>query len=251
MRKLLLLVTTLTVSAYSVAQTLVWPLSAATQGAFTKQAKVTAPADVTGKIATEAFKVGNGLTESFNSTSSTTELYVSPKKADINTSEAAIEQGQTLEVGFINNHETNNYIVKSISFDIAVSSPTLRVEALIDPYLTPDWEIKKYTNLLTEATWSALPKNGTYQRVSLTLPAEMASTALYMVTLQFAIYNAQTTDKISIKNINVTLEPSVATSIHSAITAPSTTETIYNVRGQRVDTNYKGIVIKNGRKFVQ
>ena len=26
---------------------------------------------------------------------------------------------------------------------------------------------------------------------------------------------------------------------------------VYNLRGQRVDTSYKGIVVKNGRKFLQ
>jgi hypothetical protein len=26
---------------------------------------------------------------------------------------------------------------------------------------------------------------------------------------------------------------------------------IYNLRGQRVDENYKGIVIKNGKKYIQ
>jgi len=35
-----------------------------------------------------------------------------------------------------------------------------------------------------------------------------------------------------------------------AVSGKKATDVIYNLNGQRVDANYKGVVIKNGKKFV-
>jgi hypothetical protein len=40
------------------------------------------------------------------------------------------------------------------------------------------------------------------------------------------------------------------TGIESVIMAEPTKEVIYNLKGQKVDANYKGLIIKNGRKIL-
>ena len=41
------------------------------------------------------------------------------------------------------------------------------------------------------------------------------------------------------------------TGIESVIMAEPTKEVVYNLKGQKVDDNYKGIVIRNGRKILK
>jgi hypothetical protein len=40
------------------------------------------------------------------------------------------------------------------------------------------------------------------------------------------------------------------TGIESVIMAEPTKDVIYNLKGQKVDANYKGLIIKNGRKIL-
>ena len=42
----------------------------------------------------------------------------------------------------------------------------------------------------------------------------------------------------------------VTTGVKEIATAPAKTDAIYNLAGQKVDANYKGIVIKNGKKIL-
>lgn len=248
MKKILLLAATLFVATYASAQTLTWSLQSATPGTFTKRGQFT-PADA--GLNLDVFKVGQGLRETFG-TGTPTELYLTPVEADVTTLEQAIAKGQTLEVGFTNTHQSLEYTIQSISFDVATTSPTARIEASLDPYLTSGWEQKSYSGLITDAAWAAVQKNGTFQRVTLTLPQALSSEAFFMTTLKLVVYNAATTDKLSIKNIVVNVTPAGATSITQIpLSTNAKAATIYDLKGQPVAPSYKGVVIQNGRKFIK
>lgn len=50
----------------------------------------------------------------------------------------------------------------------------------------------------------------------------------------------------------ILLEKDPSTGISNAtILTPAKSTKIYNLAGQQVDASYKGVVIKNGKKFVQ
>ena len=56
---------------------------------------------------------------------------------------------------------------------------------------------------------------------------------------------------IFVQKISI-LKTSTPTGISNATVTPATQDAkIYNLAGQQVDASYKGVVIKNGKKYVQ
>ena len=63
----------------------------------------------------------------------------------------------------------------------------------------------------------------------------------------FNIYN-----ECKLAHAYVLLEDNTPTNISNALVAPAAKNApVYNLAGQQVDASYKGVVIKNGKKYVQ
>lgn len=85
--------------------------------------------------------------------------------------------------------------------------------------------------------------------VKLSVPAEFLASNPYKVTLRIAIIKCANNKDLAVSN--VTLAIGGATGISSVKNADSASSVIYNLAGQKVDNNYKGLVIKNGKKSIQ
>jgi len=55
----------------------------------------------------------------------------------------------------------------------------------------------------------------------------------------------------NLKIERVAADPNTVTAIQNVVNRKATTNAIYNLAGQRVDANYRGVVIKNGQKVMQ
>lgn len=71
------------------------------------------------------------------------------------------------------------------------------------------------------------------------------------VTLRIYVGKLASNKQLGLANVVIEGNIDGATGIESVKTSVVANGTIYNLAGQKVDTSYKGIVIQNGKKFVQ
>ena len=85
-------------------------------------------------------------------------------------------------------------------------------------------------------------------KVKLTMPAEVKALNPYKLTLRIAIIGCANNKQIAFNNVTFNFggEASVKN-----INADAQDGAIYNIAGQKVGANYKGLVIKNGKKTIQ
>lgn len=254
MRKLLLLAVTVAASMTSYAQTVTWPMNAESMETFTWTGKVGNMTETgNGDLRVDAAQVGNGLSQGFRTDNGTT-IKLSPTEEGVNTLDDAVSKKQTLSVGIANNSYTHNYFLQAVEFDIAVSSPNVRVNAVTGNFMTTAYRVIKNKNLISDDIWAGVTKNNTFQHVTITMPEDIQTAEIYMGGIDFVIYNASTLDQVSIKNVTFNLSndySSTPTSINGLSLNVSDNAKAYNINGQAVNKNYKGLVIKNGRKHIQ
>ena len=85
-------------------------------------------------------------------------------------------------------------------------------------------------------------------KVKLTMPAAVKELNPYQLTLRIAIIACANNKQLALNN--VTFNFGDETGINDVKAAASNNGAIYNIAGQKVANGYKGLVIKNGKKFV-
>ena len=80
-------------------------------------------------------------------------------------------------------------------------------------------------------------------------PSDLIASNPYALTLRIAIIKCANNKQLGIYNL--TMNFSSSSDGISTIKSDNVSNVIYNVAGQQVDSNYKGLVIKNGKKMIQ
>lgn len=252
MKKTLLFAATLLATTSTFAQNITWNLGGSDWSNFTKRAKINdLTAEKAAEIKADAAVFGNGFTET-QTTTNGLGWELTPKVGTAQTEEEASAANQTLSFSFINNSMTDLYIVKSIEFDVAVANENVELFATLKPFI-PDGTgtIATFSNLLPATEWATVVKNGTFQRVKLTLPEDLKTNPFYQATLNLFVAKASTTDKIAVRNVKINIGSPETTAIRSFAVTESVDAKTHNLAGQLVDEHYKGIVVKGGRKYFQ
>ena len=110
-----------------------------------------------------------------------------------------------------------------------------------------DGEWKTFTSIFIDGT----AKGGTYNP-----QGTVGNTYNITVTFPQTVYDKLCQSGLIIQGSNVTitkamLKGTIITGISPLIINRPANNTFYNIKGQRVNENYKGIVIKNGKKIIQ
>lgn len=84
--------------------------------------------------------------------------------------------------------------------------------------------------------------------VTLTMPAEVKAVNPYLLTLRIAI--AKTANNKGVSFYNVKFNFGTETGISNITSVNSENGAMYNIAGQKVAEDYRGLVIKNGKKFM-
>ena len=83
--------------------------------------------------------------------------------------------------------------------------------------------------------------------MKLAVPAEFAASNPYKVTLRIAIIKCANNKDLAVNAVTFNFG---STGIQSA-KAAAIDGAIYNLAGQKENASYKGVVIQNGKKFLQ
>lgn len=92
-----------------------------------------------------------------------------------------------------------------------------------------------------------LPANATYSVAKV----KDGITTIHLNVGSGQLYIATSADGDNEQVFTYTVAQGVPTAVEAVETAAEENGTIYNIFGQKVDASYKGIVIKNGKKFIQ
>ena len=86
--------------------------------------------------------------------------------------------------------------------------------------------------------------------VKINIPAEIIAKNPYKLTLRLVGILIANNKQLAFNNVSFNFGETIPTGIQT-IKSEKASNVIYNVAGQQVDSNYKGLVIKNGRKMIQ
>lgn len=260
MNKFLLTAAALTAAIAVQAQSITYPLQGAgsewPNGALTVSSGFAAGAE--GAIFGDAFQEGNGLLKTVKEVEGVRYFSLAPKADGITTYEAAQTAGQTYKNSLMPRSGGEGapvYYYASVEFDVAVSSADVKLAFDYNYFSWTDLAFMKTANLITDDTWAALPKDGTFQtvRVSFPLDAQQAKEVDAMGSFTFTIFNASTLDYVLLRNVkfNLTTTLDGQTAITSLSAAGAENAPLYDLKGQPVGRGHKGLVVRNGRKFLQ